>query len=100
MIQPPADLAMGKAHIVSPLRCSAPRHAAPWQARGCPCCALISLITLHARLTAAPLQMHYTWGATFIAPNGTKVWEWDKRLYTELKHEQEVGVWMWEWMQG
>ena len=36
--------------------------------------------------------MHYTWGATFIAPNGTKVWEWDKRLYTEMKHEQEVGV--------
>ena len=35
--------------------------------------------------------MHYTWGATFIAANGTTVWEWDKRLYTEMKHEQEVG---------
>ena len=36
--------------------------------------------------------MHYTWGAIFNAPNGTKEWEFDKRFYTEPKHEEEVGA--------
>lgn len=35
-------------------------------------------------------QMHYTWGSVFNAPNGTKVWEFDKRYYTEAKHEKTV----------
>jgi hypothetical protein len=34
--------------------------------------------------------MHYTWGAVFNHPNGTKLWEFDKRFYTELEHEQQV----------
>ncbi|PSC71378.1 hypothetical protein C2E20_5225 [Micractinium conductrix] len=34
--------------------------------------------------------MHYTWGSIFSAPNGTKVWEWDKRSYTEPVHERTV----------
>lgn len=37
-----------------------------------------------------PRQMHYTWGSVFNAPNGTKVWEFDKRYYTEPKHEKTV----------
>ncbi len=47
-------------------------------------------------LTALPAlrlpgpQMHYTWGSVFNAPNGTKVWEFDKRYYTEPKHEKTV----------
>lgn len=36
------------------------------------------------------LQMHYTWGSIFKAPNGTEVWQFDKRSYTEPKHEKEV----------
>ncbi|EFN52021.1 hypothetical protein CHLNCDRAFT_139592 [Chlorella variabilis] len=42
-----------------------------------------------ARLGKAHL-MHYTWGAIFNAPNGTKEWEFDKRFYTEPKHEEEL----------
>lgn len=34
--------------------------------------------------------MHYTWGAVFNHPNGTKLWEFDKRFYTELEHEQQL----------
>lgn len=34
--------------------------------------------------------MHYTWGSIFKAANGTKVWEFDKRYYTEPKHEKEA----------
>ncbi|KAL4451270.1 hypothetical protein ABPG77_009342 [Micractinium sp. CCAP 211/92] len=34
--------------------------------------------------------MHYTWGSVFNAPNGTKVWEFDKRYYTEPKHEKTL----------
>jgi hypothetical protein len=34
--------------------------------------------------------MHYTWGAVFNMPNGTKEWEFDKRYYTEPEHEQKA----------
>lgn len=34
--------------------------------------------------------MHYTWGAVFNLPNGTKEWEFDKRYYTEPEHEQKA----------
>lgn len=36
--------------------------------------------------------MHYTWGPQF-KKGDTLVWEFDKRKYTEPKHEKEVGWW-------
>lgn len=34
--------------------------------------------------------MHYTWGSVFNDANGTKLWEFDKRQYTEPVHEKTV----------
>ena len=35
--------------------------------------------------------MHYTWGPQF-KKGDTLIWEFDKRKYTEPKHEKEVGL--------
>lgn len=45
---------------------------------------------LACMLSRLPPQMHYTWGPQF-KKGDTLVWEFDKRKYTEPKHEQEVG---------
>lgn len=33
---------------------------------------------------------HYTWGATFLTQNDTKVFEFDKRVYTDQKDVNKV----------
>eukprot|EP00887_Chlorella_sp_A99_P004360 scaffold15.g4360.t1 len=35
-------------------------------------------------------QMHYTWGSIFKAPNGSDVWSFDKRAYTDKKLESHT----------
>lgn len=36
---------------------------------------------------------HYTWGADYLARDGTKKWSWDKRPYIDVKHVREPAKW-------
>lgn len=35
-------------------------------------------------------MFHYTWGSIWKSANGTQVWAFDKRFYTDAKFELEV----------
>lgn len=98
MIQPPADHRLGKAHLVGACWgccCCCYLFGLPLFAQGvdagqCHATSPTSPIRLACPLSRLPPQMHYTWGPQF-KKGDTLVWEFDKRKYTEPKHEQEVG---------
>ena len=37
-------------------------------------------------------MLHYTWGTVFKDASGAKVWEFDKRVYTEEKLQRIVRI--------
>ena len=40
----------------------------------------------------AAAMLHYTWGTVFKDAGGAKVWEFDKRVYTEEKLQRIVRI--------
>lgn len=105
MIQPPADHGLGKAHLVRARVCvqgQQGRHAAPVPALG-PARGGLQRSRRppshpYHTLLAYTHQMHYTWGSIFKDAGGAELWQFDKRAYTDAKHEREVrlgGVCRW-----
>ena len=91
MIQPPADHKMGPASLVGRLPACLPAPECPQLCTACLCAVPSSRPSCPRPVLPAPLhQMHYTWGPIFKDKAGKELWKFDKRDYTEPKHEQQV----------